>query len=603
VQGFAPAKSHENSIIFEQLGASVTDSFFPRGKLAIIDLDYKLNDLYMRKTTLPRQSPASVRLAQDGHQGTLTPARSAESRAPGEQHLLRLAEDVASMGHWYADLLTGHVTWSPQVFRMLGFDAGGFTPTLFSILDICHADDRARVKQVLEDASAGAAHFEFDCRITRPDGASRTIISTGQAEHGNDGQVVALFGVMTDVTEAFATIRDLQDQNEMLDLAAQLAQLGHWVWTRDVNQLTFCSDEMARIHELTPSTFVRQFPHPALLAAVVAAEDRDGYRKTVSEAIAGAKPYDVTYGIRTRSGALKQIREIGHAVQDADGALSRYIATAQDISEAKRREDALSEAHRQLKEQAEALRRSEDELKRKTAELQRLNSQKDKLFSIIAHDLRSPFNSIIGFADLLVSNARDLSHGQTVSYAQIVRESASGVHNLLDNLLAWASFQIRDGALKLAPMDLSAVIAASLEPLAYMAETKGITISNGIDSINAMGDEAMVRIVVRNLVSNGIKFSRHGGVVQLTAARVSEGGAEMVRITVRDDGVGMSGAALANLFDMERTVSAPGTRGESGTGLGLYLCHDIVARHGGTVSVDSAPGTGTAFHFTLPIAP
>lgn len=110
----------------------------------------------------------------------------------------------------------------------------------------------------------------------------------------------------------------------------------------------------------------------------------------------------------------------------------------------------------------------------------------------------------------------------------------------------------------------------------------------------------MVRIVIRNLVSNGIKFSRNGGVVQLTAAPVSVGGVAMARVTVRDDGVGMSGAALANLFDMERTVSAPGTRGERGTALGFYLCHDIVARHGGTVTVDSAPGEGTAFHFTLP---
>ncbi len=510
--------------------------------------------------------------------------------------MLRLAEDVASMGHWYTDLLTGQVTWSPQVFRMYGFDEATYKPSLYAVLDVCHADDRTRIEKTIRDAVAGKSNFEFDFRIVRADGVVRTLISTGQAERDAQGHIVALFGVTTDVTEAFATIRELQDQNEMLDLAAQLAQLGHWVWTRDVNQLTYCSEEMARIHELTPGTFLRQFTHPALLAAVIATEDRDTYRTAVSEAIALARPYDITYGIKTRSGTVKQIREIGHPVQDENGALSRYIATAQDISEVKRREDALSEAH-------EALRRSEEELKRKTLELQRLNLQKDKLFSIIAHDLRSPFNSIIGFADLLVTNARDLSHGQTVSYAQIVRESATGVHDLLDNLLAWASFQIRDGALKLAPINLAAAAAASLEPLAYMAETKGITIANGIDSIGALGDEPMVRIVIRNLVSNGIKFSRNGGVVQLTAAPVSVGGVAMVRVTVRDDGVGMSGAALANLFDMERTVSAPGTRGERGTGLGLYLCHDIVARHGGTVTVDSAPGEGTAFHFTLPPAP
>lgn len=440
----------------------------------------------------------------------------------------------------------------------------------------------------------------------RPDGSWRTIISSGQCERNAEGRVVALLGVLTDVTEAFDTIRSIQDQNEMLDLAAQLAHLGHWVWNGDEDRLSFCSEELARIHEMTPGSFMRQFTHPNLLAAVVAAEHRDGYRGALIAALAQGNPYEVSYRLKTRSGALKDIREIGHPIFDQSGRLARFIATAQDVTEVKRREDELSEARQRLESQAAALQRSEEKLRRKTADLQQMILQKDKLFSIIAHDLRSPFNSIIGFADLLVTNARELSHGQTVSYAQIVRESAIGVHNLLDNLLAWAYFQMKDGTLKLAPLEMAAVAASSLEPLAHMGETKGVTIANAIGQVTALGDEPLVRIVLRNLVSNGIKFSKNGGVVQLSSARVTQQGADgpqpMVRITVRDDGIGMSSAAIANLFELDRTVSAPGTRGERGTGLGLYLCRDIVSRHGGTVTVESSPGSGSAFHFTLPSA-
>jgi signal transduction histidine kinase len=245
---------------------------------------------------------------------------------------------------------------------------------------------------------------------------------------------------------------------------------------------------------------------------------------------------------------------------------------------------------------------AEEELKRKTRELQKLNQQKDKLFSIIAHDLRSPFTSVIGFADLLVSKARTLSHGQVVSYAQIVRDAASGVQNLLDNLLAWATFQIRDSALKLEPLDLTCAVGASIEPLTYMAETKGISIFNNISNMKVIGDEALVRIVVRNLLSNSIKFSRNGGVVQINASRLLENDKAMIRVTVHDDGTGISPEAMATLFELDRTVSAPGTRGEKGTGLGLYLCRDIIARHGGSVTVESAPASGTSFHFTLPAA-
>ncbi|MSO72941.1 MAG: ATP-binding protein [Rhodospirillaceae bacterium] len=116
-------------------------------------------------------------------------------------------------------------------------------------------------------------------------------------------------------------------------------------------------------------------------------------------------------------------------------------------------------------------------------------------------------------------------------------------------------------------------------------------------------------MVVRNLVSNAIKFARSGGLVELTAGLVriepADGAspAPMVRVTVRDDGVGMSGAALANLFALDRTISTPGTRGEKAAGIGLYLCRDIVERHGGTLTVESTPGAGTSIHFTLPAAP
>ncbi len=144
--------------------------------------------------------------------------------------------------------------------------------------------------------------------------------------------------------------------------------------------------------------------------------------------------------------------------------------------------------------------------------------------------------------------------------------------------------------------------------MTHTAETKSITIANCIGSVTALGDEALVRMVIRNLASNAIKFARRGGVVELTAAPVriepadAASPAPMVRVTVRDDGVGMSGAALANLIALEPTISTPGTSGEKGTGIGLYLCRDIVERHGGTVTVESTPGVGTSIHFTLPAA-
>jgi len=672
----------------------------------------------------PALAPAMRSLAKESAVAPFSPPRAGGADTAG---LLRLAENIGHMGHWHADIVADKVTWSPEVYRIFGVDPATFTPDLHSILSLCHPDDRMIIEKKVQAAVADSVDFEYDCRITLPDGTERTIISTGRPEVDGEGRLTAVLGIVTDVTEAFDTIRSIQDQNEMLDLAAEMAQLGHWIWNCEESRVNYCSEALARLHDMTPSAFMRQFPTPHLIADAVEPEHRNLYRQTITRALAEATSYEIEYRIRTGAGVPKDVREVGQPIFDHENRLARYIGAAQDITEARRREHELAEAKRGFEVQTEALRRSEgklrdiiegsiqgivvfrdfkpvftnqasarlmglaspdqviaagdirtymdadevhcaetfwtevmsggaidgthrqsktttadgrviwadsigrriewdggpaflmtvvdvterylaeEELKRKTRELEKLNKQKDKLFSIIAHDLRSPFTSVIGFADLLVSKARTLSHGQVVSYAQIVRDAASGVQSLLDNLLAWASFQIKDSALKPEKLNLAQLVAASIEPLAYMAETKGVSIFNNIGNTAALGDEALVRIVMRNLVSNSIKFSPNGGVVHISAQTAIDqqtpSGQPMVRVTVRDTGTGISPEAMSTLFELDRAVSAPGTRGEKGTGLGLYLCRDIVSRHGGTVTVDSNPGEGTSFHFTLPTVP
>lgn len=483
-----------------------------------------------------------------------------------------------SLGHWHWDVASDVLTWSEQVYLIHGQDPHSFTPNTKAGAEAVHPDDRESVETVMRTAMENGRSFEFDCRLIRPDGDVRSVICRGQPEYADDGKIVGVFGVITDVTEAFAAIRSIQDQNEMLDLAAELAHLGHWVWNKESDRLAYCSEHLARIYDLAPAMFLSRFPRPDKIAPIIVDEDRQRYVDTVNQALTAGEPYRTDYRIKTARGAIKYLREIGQPIFDYDDKLVRYIATVQDVTEATLREQELEEAKRGL---------------------EALNLQKDKLFSIIAHDLRSPFNSVIGFADLLAAKAHELSPGKVASYAQIVREAASGVHDLLDNLLAWASYQIRDDALKLAPVNLQSAAAVALEPLIHMAEAKQITIANGILGMSAMGDEPLLRIVLRNLVSNGIKFSRSGGIVQVTAARQPEDPG-MVRVTVRDNGVGISSACGESLFDLGRGMSSPGTRGEKGTGLGLYLCRDIIVRHGGRIWADDACVNGAAFHFTLP---
>ncbi|MCA0200362.1 MAG: PAS domain-containing protein [Proteobacteria bacterium] len=492
-----------------------------------------------------------------------------------ESRLLMLAESVGHMGHWHWDIRTDKVTWSAQMFAIHGVDPATFPRTLAAALDKIHADDRAHVAAMFGRAVQNGAAFEFDCRIPREDGV-RTVICKGQPEYDVNGGVTGVFGVLADVTDAFAAIRAIHDQKEMLGLAAHLAHLGHWIWSEDENRLSFCSEELARIHDLSLSAMAR-FAHPRQLAALAVPSDRARYVAAVAEAVAAPRAYEIEYQIESAEGVVKDIREIGQPIVDEHGKLRRFIATVQDISEAKRREKELARAE---------------------VALQESNRQKDKLFSVIAHDLRGPFNTVMGFADLLAGSAKDLPRDQVAEYARLVHASAGDVQTLLDNLLTWASIQIRDAALKVTVLDLAAVAARSIEPLIRMADEKRICVASDIAQTNVKGDADLVCIVLRNLVSNAIKFCRTGGSVRLSASTVGDG--RFVKVTVRDDGVGMSQAAKADLFALKCATPEAGTLGEKGTGLGLYLCRDIVDRHGGEITVDTAAGGGTAIHFTLP---
>jgi signal transduction histidine kinase len=165
---------------------------------------------------------------------------------------------------------------------------------------------------------------------------------------------------------------------------------------------------------------------------------------------------------------------------------------------------------------------------------------------------------------------------------------------------------MRDVTLRVGTIDLCQVVDASLFPLRAMAADKRVSVVNRVSGLSIDADENMIRIVLRNLISNGIKFTPADGTVEVSAepiAGTADGeGAFAVEITVRDSGVGMTPEFAADLFNFGRKVSQVGTRGERGTGLGLYLCRDIISRHGGTLTVDSAVGRGTAFRFTLPVA-
>jgi signal transduction histidine kinase/ligand-binding sensor domain-containing protein len=238
------------------------------------------------------------------------------------------------------------------------------------------------------------------------------------------------------------------------------------------------------------------------------------------------------------------------------------------------------------------------ELKTFNEALTKSNKTKDKFFSIIAHDLKSPFNAFLGFTELLDGQWDVLSESRKRRYVGLIRKTAESTYNLLLQLLDWSRLQKNHIELNLESFEMEEVIQTAVSHLSGQAKMKSIRMSVQLaDGVVVYADKQMITTVVRNLVSNAIKFSNPGSLVTIVTM-VSDG---CVICHVRDTGVGIGPEVIAVIFDMNQFFTTPGTGNESGTGLGLPICYEFVKKHGGDIWAESKLGEGSCFSFSLPL--
>jgi signal transduction histidine kinase len=252
---------------------------------------------------------------------------------------------------------------------------------------------------------------------------------------------------------------------------------------------------------------------------------------------------------------------------------------------------------RQLKKQKILLEKS---VAIKTAELYELNASKDKFFSIIAHDLKNPFNTIIGFSEMMKESIKLNDSATFYEYADMINTSAVQTLRLLENLLAWANSQQKKIAYTPVPINLSELVTDEFIMVDEMATGKNIEIKSYInDTITVLGDKNMIRTILRNLITNAVKFTHKNGKVEVNAITRNN----QLEIAVSDNGIGMTQETAAKLFKIDANLSTLGTENEKGTGLGLFLCKEFVEKHGGKIWVESQEGKGSTFKFLVPLAP
>ncbi len=241
----------------------------------------------------------------------------------------------------------------------------------------------------------------------------------------------------------------------------------------------------------------------------------------------------------------------------------------------------------------------EQQIKTQMRELEEVNKTKDRFFSIIAHDLKNPFNSLLGITENLVENFEDFAPEEIKEYLLLLLQSSQQGYNLLENLLNWSRSQT--GKLQVSPkvLNISELIDNAIELLGNNSASKFIDIQNNVSyDILAFADENMITTVLRNLLSNAIKFTHNNGLITFEASKLNK----FIQISITDNGVGMNETTQANLFKLDVFTSTLGTGKETGTGLGIILCKEFIEKNKGNMWVDSTPDKGTSFFFTIPRA-
>lgn len=340
----------------------------------------------------------------------------------------------------------------------------------------------------------------------------------------------------------------------------------------------FISDSIEQITGYSPSEIIG-FPEKHY--TIIYEEDSGFVKKNLAEFEKDVykDSFEVIYRVNSKSGEQIWVKEFLIVKRERKGnsilTKKSFVVNINDI-----------------KHEQEQLQKSSDLLKD-------LNLSKDKFISIVSHDLRSPFTTLLGFSEILL-NEQDISEDERNEYIRYIYDASKSQLNLINCLLDWSRLQT--GRIKVEPVRLNvkSVVSTAVTPLTGDAVRKNIDVKIDIPAdlyINA--DERLISQAVINLATNAIKFTHEGKEIHLSSSRFKEG---MIEIVVKDEGLGISEENQTKLFKIDQKFSLVGTNGEKGSGLGLTLVKEIIEKHGGQVWFYSQVGEGSEFHFTVPEA-
>jgi PAS domain S-box-containing protein len=485
-----------------------------------------------------------------------------------------LAERAAHIGYWRYEMRSGLQHWSPGFFAMMGFDPTAIRPSGSYLMERIHPDDRSTVNQELVAAASTGRPFQYRTRTWNTGSDERIFDTHGEVERGADGAIVALLGVVREVTREVAAERKLKESEAAYRLIMEEAT--DMISRHDRNGVTtFVSPAVRQVLGYEPEEIINRpvsdLAHP---------DDLRGATSSNLDTHASDTAITFEHRRRHRDGHYVWLESrVRYVMNSETGETDHAISVTRDISRRKAFEDELLAA----REKAESA-----------------NYTKSRFLANMSHELRTPLNAIIGFSDIMVREMfGPIGNQRYAEYSKLVHESGSLLLDLINDLLDMSKIEAGKYELHLEDFHVGEPIDAALQMLSSRASEKCLVLSSVVepDKLSLRADRRVVKQVLLNLLSNAVKFSNIGGRIEVRAIQVD---GAMV-LSVEDNGIGIPPDFLSRIAQPFEQASNDPARTHGGSGLGLALVKSLVALHGGEFGVESTLGKGTRVTVKLPL--
>jgi len=539
----------------------------------------------------------------------ITDRKRQEEEVKKNMNILNRAQQIAHVGNWALNLKTNSFTWSDEVFRIFGFNPQEFKPDMDWLSIHVHPADKKLFRKSVNMALCENKLFYIDMRVVRPDGSIRYVNWVAD-RCGRDavGNPTRLFGIIQDVTDRKHQEGEIKKNAGILERAQQIAHVGNWAL--EIKNKGFqWSDEVFRIFGYEPKDF-----KPTMHWVIYHAhnEDKEKVRAAMESAIKENKLFNIDYRITTLEGNLKYVNCLAdRSRKDRDGNVEFIYGIIQDITDRKvaeleilkaqegleakvaERTAELEKANRAMQDEIEERKRMEMALDKERVELKRSNEELEQFAYIASHDLQEPLRMVNQYVQLLGKRYKGKLDPRADEYIQFSAEGTARMRQMIVDLLEFSRVGTRTRPPE--PTNLEEVVNQVMSNLTVAIGECNAKVTHDPMPV-VLSDFTQIMHVFQNLVGNAIKFRKEGVPPEVHIGAESRG--EDWVFSVADNGIGIDPKYFNKLFIIFQRLNS--AQQYKGNGIGLAICKKIIERHGGRIWVESTPGQGTTFFFTLP---